>query len=54
MTLGGILADRLRRRSPAGRLWVVMLAAVLPVPLSVLLLQGDEESRWQRAQATGR
>ncbi|MBW8874003.1 MAG: MFS transporter [Acidobacteria bacterium] len=39
VTLGGILADRLRRRSPSGRLRVVMLAAVLPVPLAVLLLQ---------------
>jgi MFS family permease len=38
VTLGGILADRLRRRSPIGRLQVVMLTAVLPVPFAVLLL----------------
>lgn len=38
VTLGGILADRLRQRSPTGRLRVGMLAAVLPVPFAVLLL----------------
>jgi MFS family permease len=38
VTLGGILADRLRRQSPIGRLQVVMLTAVLPVPFAVLLL----------------
>jgi hypothetical protein len=38
VTLGGILADRLRRRSPIGRLQVVMLTAVLPVPFAVPLL----------------
>jgi len=38
VTLGGILADRLLRRSPTGRLKVTMLAAVLPVPFAILLL----------------
>ncbi len=38
VTLGGILADRLLRHSPTGRLRVTMLAAVLPVPFAVLLL----------------
>lgn len=38
VTLGGILADRFRRRSPIGRMQVTMLAAVLPVPFAVLLV----------------
>lgn len=31
--LGGILADRLHRRTPAGRIYVNMAAVILPVPL---------------------
>lgn len=38
VTLGGILADRWRRSSPRGRLYVGMLNAALPVPLSLLML----------------
>lgn len=38
VTLGGYLADRLRRRSPAGRLWVGLANALLPVPLGVWAL----------------
>jgi MFS family permease len=38
VTLGGILADRFLRRSPSGRLWVTMLAAVVPVPFAFLFL----------------
>jgi len=32
VTIGGIVADRLRRRNPAGRLLVVIFGAVVPVP----------------------
>lgn len=38
VTLGGILADRFRKRSPAGRLWVGMMNALLPIPFSVISL----------------
>ena len=36
VTLGGVLADRLRRRSPAGRLWVGLANALGPIPFSLL------------------
>jgi MFS family permease len=36
VTIGGIVADRLRRRHPAGRLWVVMFGAIAPIPGVVL------------------
>ncbi|MEH3101334.1 spinster family MFS transporter [Sphingomonas adhaesiva] len=32
VTVGGLIADRLRRRNPAGRLILVLLGATLPVP----------------------
>jgi MFS family permease len=38
VTLGGILADRLRERSPSGRLQVALLTAALPVPFALWLL----------------
>jgi hypothetical protein len=38
VTVGGILADQLRRRSPSGRLWVGMINALIPVPLLLLAL----------------
>jgi MFS family permease len=38
VTLGGVLADRWRGRSAAGRLHVCMLNAVLPVPLALGML----------------
>jgi MFS family permease len=38
ISLGGVLADFWRRHSPYGRLYVGMLAAVLPVPVILLLL----------------
>lgn len=38
VTLGGHLADRFRRRSPAGRLWVGLANALLPVPLGLFAL----------------
>jgi len=37
VTLGGLLADRWRRRGPAGRLRVAQLTAVLPLPVAVWL-----------------
>lgn len=36
VTLGGVLADRLRRRNPGGRLLVVISGAIVPVPFLVL------------------
>ena len=36
VTIGGIVADRLHRRNPAGRLWVVIFGAVVPVPFVAL------------------
>ena len=38
VTLGGVLADRFRRRSPAGRLWVGIANALVPIPFSLLSL----------------
>ena len=36
VTMGGLLADRLRRRNPGGRLLVVISGAVAPVPFFIL------------------
>lgn len=44
VTLGGVLADRWRRTSPRGRLYVGMLNATLPVPLALALLWTDNAS----------
>jgi len=41
VNLGGILADRWRRRSVYGRLWVALLTAALPVPLAIWMLTTD-------------
>jgi MFS family permease len=38
VTMGGLLADRLRRRTPAGRLIVGMMNALIPIPLLLLAL----------------
>jgi len=38
VTLGGVIADALRRRSPGGRLLMGMVVAVLPVPLGIWML----------------
>jgi MFS family permease len=38
VTLGGVLADAWRRRTPNGRLYLVILGAVLPVPILPWLL----------------
>jgi hypothetical protein len=42
VTFGGVLADRLRRGSPAGRLHVGMLTALLPLPFAVALMLVDD------------
>jgi MFS family permease len=34
--MGGVMSDRLRRTNPAGRLWVVIFGAVVPVPFLCL------------------
>lgn len=39
VTLGGVLADRLRRHTPAGRLMVGMMNALIPIPLLLLALK---------------
>ncbi|MBP2512329.1 MFS transporter [Sphingomonas sp. PvP018] len=36
LTMGGVVSDRLRRTNPAGRLWVVIFGAVVPVPFLCL------------------
>ena len=36
LTIGGVVSDRLRRGNPAGRLWVVIFGAIVPVPFLVL------------------
>ncbi len=41
VTFGGLLADRLRRRVHGGRLYVGLLAAVLPIPLALWMLTTD-------------
>jgi MFS family permease len=38
VTIGGVLADRRRRRTPLGRLQVGMMNAVLPIPLGLFVL----------------
>jgi MFS family permease len=38
VTLGGLLADRFRRKSPAGRLFVGMTNALGPIPFTLLFL----------------
>lgn len=38
VTMGGLLADRWRRRFPTGRLYVVLLNAVLPIPLCLAMV----------------
>lgn len=37
VTLGGVVADRWRARSPNGRLWVGVLTGVLPVPIAIAM-----------------
>ncbi|MBK5256568.1 MAG: MFS transporter [Vicinamibacteria bacterium] len=38
VTLGGLLADRFRKRSPAGRLWVGLINALGAIPFSLVAL----------------
>ncbi len=42
VTLGGMLADRLQKRSPYGRLQVAMISAVLSVPFAIALLHAPD------------
>lgn len=42
--LGGLLGDRWRRRHPAGRLFVGMLAATLPVPTGLWLFSTESRT----------
>lgn len=41
VTLGGVVADRLRRRDPGGRLLVVLFGAVAPLPFLALAFTAD-------------
>jgi len=41
VTLGGVLADRLRRRTPSGRIQVGVLTALAPLPLGVALFTAE-------------
>lgn len=41
VTLGGVLGDRLRQASRAGRLTVGIVTAVLPIPFALLLFQTE-------------
>ena len=36
LTIGGVVSDRLRRRHPGGRLWVVIFGAIVPTPFLIL------------------
>jgi hypothetical protein len=42
VTLGGVASDWLRRRTPNARLWVGLVAAVVPVPLGIGLLSAEQ------------
>ena len=41
VTMGGVLADWFRRRTPSGRLMVGMMNALIPVPLLLLALNAE-------------
>jgi MFS family permease len=41
VTFGGVLADRLRRRAPGGRIYVALATAVLPIPLALWMLSTE-------------
>ena len=41
VTIGGVVADRLRRGNPAGRLIVVIFGAIVPVPFLALAFTAD-------------
>ena len=43
VTLGGLIADRLRRGNPAGRLWVVIFGTIVPTPFLVLAFTATEQ-----------
>jgi MFS family permease len=38
VTCGGVIGDRLRRRTPRGRLWIGLFAATFPVPVAIWML----------------
>jgi MFS family permease len=42
VTLGGVVSDWLRRRTPNARLWVGLVGAVVPVPVAIGLLSTDQ------------
>ncbi len=44
VTMGGALADRLRLRTPLGRLIVGMMNAVIPIPLLLLALNASDRN----------
>ncbi|HYB12682.1 MAG TPA: MFS transporter [Myxococcota bacterium] len=44
VTLGGVLADRWRRRGPKGPLCVAILTAILPVPIAVVMFTTENRA----------
>ncbi|MFZ5793477.1 MAG: MFS transporter [Sphingomonas sp.] len=42
VTVGGIVADRLRRRFPAGRIMVILFGAVVPLPFIVIAFRSGD------------
>lgn len=44
VTLGGVMADRWRARSPNGRLWVGVLTGVLPVPIAIAMFTTESRT----------
>ena len=44
VTLGGVVADRWRRRTSAGRLYTTMLAASVPIPFALAMLRLEATS----------
>ena len=53
VTLGGVIADRLRQRHPAGRLWVVLFGAVMQAPFLAIAFTADSTLVFYPALAIG-
>jgi MFS family permease len=49
VTLGGIVADRLRRRFPAGRIMVILFGAIVPLPFIVIAFRSGDVSTFVSA-----
>ena len=49
VTLGGIVADRLRRRFPSGRIMVILFGAIVPLPFIVIAFRSGDVSTFVSA-----